>query len=91
MNCRELAELLIDFVSGELPPEHSGHVHEHLKCCPPCVAYLETYQITIRLTRRLPCAPLPAALEQRLRAALDAIVREQSGAGGHEQPPTARA
>ena len=42
MTCRELAELLIDFVSGDLTPEHRGRFEEHLGACPPCVAFLET-------------------------------------------------
>jgi anti-sigma factor RsiW len=75
MNCRELAELLIDFLSGELPPQHQQLVQEHLRHCPPCVVYLETYRLTIQLTRRLPCQPLPAALIERLRKALDEIRR----------------
>src|SRR5262245_7980905 len=70
MTCRELVELLIDFVSDELPPEHRQRIEQHLRCCPPCEAYLASYQTTIRLTRQLPCEPLPPQLEQRLRAAL---------------------
>ena len=70
MNCRDLVQLLIDFVSGELPPDHQARVQQHLQACPPCVAYLQTYQHTIRLARRLPCQPLPAELERRLKTLL---------------------
>jgi anti-sigma factor RsiW len=70
MTCRQLAELLIDFVSGELPPEQRDHLEKHLRLCPPCVTYLETYQITIKLTRKLPCVPPPPELIEKLRAAL---------------------
>jgi anti-sigma factor RsiW len=73
ITCRELAELLIDFVAGELSPERRAQLEQHLQCCPPCVAYVETYRLTITLTRRLPCAPLPPQLEQRLRAVLEAM------------------
>jgi len=78
MTCRELAELLIDFVSGELAPEYRAHLEEHLRLCPPCVTYMETYRITIQLTRRLPCVPPPPELVRRLRQAVEAIAREQS-------------
>jgi anti-sigma factor RsiW len=71
MTCRELAELLIDFVADELPPERRQLLEEHLSLCPPCVAYLESYRLTIQLTRRLPCAPLPAELVARLKKAMD--------------------
>ncbi len=76
MTCRELTELLIDFVSGELQPEHRERVEQHLKRCPPCVAYLKTYELTIQLTRRLPCQPLPPQLKERLQVALQEIRKE---------------
>lgn len=70
MTCREVAELLIDFVGGDLPPEVLAHLRQHLAKCPPCVAYIDTYQITIKLTRHLPDAPMPEALMERLKSAL---------------------
>jgi len=76
ITCRELTEFLIDFVSDELPLEHRAHIEQHLKRCPPCVAYLESYQLTIKMTRQLPAAPLPEELAKRLRAALEEIRRE---------------
>jgi anti-sigma factor RsiW len=71
MNCRQLAELLIDFVSDELPPERKQHLEHHLQKCPPCLAYLETYRATIRMTRQLPCVPVPPELLERMRKALE--------------------
>jgi anti-sigma factor RsiW len=71
MTCRELAEHLLEYVAGELAADQRAYLEEHLRDCPPCVVYLETYELTIRITRRLPpCEPLPPDLEQRLRAAL---------------------
>jgi anti-sigma factor RsiW len=76
MNCKELCALLIDFVSDELPAEHRQLIEQHLKWCPPCVAYFESYQATIKLTRKLPCTPPPPQLIERLRAALEKIKKE---------------
>jgi anti-sigma factor RsiW len=76
ITCRELAEFLIDFVSDELPPEHRRRIEQHLNRCPPCVTYLETYQLTIKLTRKLPCKPLPPQLAQKLRMVLEEIAKE---------------
>jgi anti-sigma factor RsiW len=71
MTCRELAELLIDFVSDELPPDVRARLERHLRACPPCESYLETYQITIRLTRKLPDVAPPPELLERLRRAIE--------------------
>jgi anti-sigma factor RsiW len=70
VTCRELVELLIDYLEGDLPEERRRHLELHLQMCPPCLVYLETYQATIRLTKRLPCAPPPPELLERLKAAL---------------------
>ena len=71
MNCRELAEVLIDYIAGELPPEQAEHIRQHLDFCPPCVCYIETYKLTITLSRKLPQVAPPAALLARLRAAVE--------------------
>ena len=72
ISCRELVELLCDYVSNELPPQRRDHVDQHVACCPSCAAYFQSYSVVVRLTRRLPDAPLPTALAQRLAAALAA-------------------
>ncbi len=77
ITCRELVELLIDFVSNELPPEHCARIEKHLCDCPPCEAYVRTYRLTIQLCRKLPCTPLPEELARRLRAAMEEIAKEQ--------------
>jgi len=77
ITCRELVELLIDFVSNELSPEHCARIEKHLSDCPPCEAYVKTYRLTIQLSRQLPCTPLPEELARRLRAALEEMYKEQ--------------
>ena len=82
MTCRELANLLIDYVSGELAQEHRERLDHHLSKCPPCVAYVETYTLTIKLTRKLPDEPLPPQLVDRLKVMLSEICRENQGPSG---------
>jgi anti-sigma factor RsiW len=48
MKCRELAEFLMDYVSGDLPQESHTHFEFHLSKCRNCRAYLLQYEITIR-------------------------------------------
>jgi anti-sigma factor RsiW len=68
ITCRELVELLCDYVSDELPPERRDHVTQHLRHCPSCAAYHDSYTVVVKLTRLLPAAPLPPQLAQRLAA-----------------------
>jgi anti-sigma factor RsiW len=71
VTCREVAELLVDFVEGTLPEMQMLMLQRHICACPPCMFYLETYQTTIEVTRALPEEPLPAEFDLRLRAVLE--------------------
>ena len=70
MTCRECVELLMAFLDGELDAVLSEQFRQHLERCPPCVVYVQTYQVTVRLTRQLPPKELPADVAERLLAAL---------------------
>ncbi len=71
MTCKELVVVLYDFLQGELEAELCQHIQHHLVQCHHCHAYLESYQITIRLTGRLSPTPLPEDLARRLQALLE--------------------
>lgn len=71
MTCQELADILLDYVAGELAQEHCAVIRSHLEACPECVHFVQTYQLTIQVTRRLPPAPLPDELLKRLQRALE--------------------
>ena len=51
MKCRELAEFLMEYVSGELPKENRAHFELHLSRCPNCLDYLAQYESTIKAGR----------------------------------------
>ncbi len=71
LTCDELVDLIFDFVDGGLPDEQVAAFKHHLCGCKPCEKSVNLYQVTIRITKALPKDdPLPAAVEQRLRAAL---------------------
>ncbi len=70
MTCRDIAELLLDYLDGDLPKEYCDLICQHIRLCGPCHHYLESYQVTVRLTRKLPMAALPQNLVDRLHAAL---------------------
>ena len=48
MKCRQLAEFLMDYVSGDLPEDERAHFELHLSRCPNCHEYLEQYEATIK-------------------------------------------
>lgn len=51
MKCRELAEFLLDYVSGELPEENRAHFELHLTRCRNCREYLVQYEGCVKAGR----------------------------------------
>jgi hypothetical protein len=68
--CRDIAELLIDFVENALPIEERLSIQHHLCGCTPCMIYMTSYRQTIMMTHRLPEEPLPPEFEARLQEVL---------------------
>jgi anti-sigma factor RsiW len=49
VTCRDFAEFLSEYLSGELAEVGRAEFEAHLAECPACVAYLDSYQKTIEL------------------------------------------
>jgi predicted anti-sigma-YlaC factor YlaD len=61
LSCREVVEILGDYLEGAMAPEDRARLEEHLAECDGCTSYLEQLRTTIRLSGRLPEAPVPPA------------------------------
>lgn len=49
--CRDVQRLLFDYAQGTLDPEVKRQLDEHLRDCPPCLDFVQTYRTTIAVTR----------------------------------------
>lgn len=80
MTCRELNSFLMDYLSGELPSDKRAVFDEHLNSCPECVAYLRSYEETVRLGRAAfsrPDEPVPDEVPDEVVAAILAARRQR--------------
>ena len=78
LTCREVVELLSDYLDGALDPLERARVAAHLEMCPECTAYLAQLRATIGALGRLREEDIPAPILVRLVAAF----RGWRGAGG---------
>jgi len=82
IKCSELIDFIADYLTGELPSDARFEFERHLKVCPPCVDYLQTYGDTIRLSRTALCdehdhsKPTDAVPEDLVKAILAARKKE---------------
>ncbi|MCX7666512.1 MAG: zf-HC2 domain-containing protein [Gemmataceae bacterium] len=66
VTCKQVAELLADYLNEELESEQKNLLDWHLCGCVPCKIYLVQYREVIITCRKLPDAPLPTEFSSRL-------------------------
>ena len=69
MPCRELVELVTEYLEDTLPPGDRVRFEAHLEDCEYCTTYLDQMRTTIRLVGRLPEESMDPAALQTLRTA----------------------
>lgn len=78
MTCRDLIELLAEYVDGELSAQRARALERHLEDCDSCRRYLVAYRETGQAVRDAFAEPDPQLPEEVVRAILDA--RKRGGA-----------
>ena len=69
VTCREVVELVTDYLDDALGPRARARFDAHLGDCEDCAAYLERLRTTIRVAGRLAPGAIPDATMSRLVAA----------------------
>jgi len=67
LTCRDVIDLLVDYLEQSLPPETLEGFDAHLERCPACVAYINTYKKTRELTGEVTRVAMPDDMRTRLR------------------------
>lgn len=60
MPCRELVELVTDYLEGRLSPVDRARFEAHLQQCDACRTYLDQFKATLQALGRLPEESLSA-------------------------------
>ena len=70
IECRQIADLLGDYLDGSLPKSTRELLEWHIEGCGPCVAFVNTYRGTVNAATKLREVNIPSELKQRLLAVL---------------------
>jgi hypothetical protein len=69
LECRELVELVTDYLEGALGPDQRVQFELHLAICDGCTAYLRQLRGVLRSAGRLTERSLPDGVRDRLLVA----------------------
>ena len=72
MSCRELVELVTDYLDGALPPDRRAEVAAHFAECADCRRYLDQLQLTGHVVASLSTTTLTPAQRAEAVAAFRA-------------------
>jgi anti-sigma factor RsiW len=75
LTCAQVTQLIHDYLQGELPPDITARFEEHLRRCDDCVAFLKTYQQTVREVQSLTHEDVPQDMQIRVRQFLRAHMK----------------
>jgi anti-sigma factor RsiW len=66
LTCRELVELITDYLEGTLEPSARAGLETHLAGCAGCTIYLEQMRTTMRLSGMLTVEHIPEGAAREL-------------------------
>jgi anti-sigma factor RsiW len=66
LTCKELVEIVTDYLEDRLPPAERQRFEQHLVGCEGCANYLDQMRQTIRLVGRLSEESISAPNRERL-------------------------
>lgn len=81
LECREIFELLSDYLDGSLAPDECERVKRHIEDCAPCVEFLESLRRSVSLCRECGEVEKPAPLPPQVRERLMEVYRRATHKG----------
>jgi anti-sigma factor RsiW len=76
--CKDVIDLLSDYIDGGLPPDEKDEFETHLKTCTACVEFLSSVRATRSQVKDLQCEDLPTDVHRALRSFLDKAAKRRS-------------
>ena len=83
ITCREVIEFLLDYLEGELPADRRRAFERHMAICPSCVAYMDSYQRSVRMGKAVMRASDQSAKGQAPEGLLHAIRAARAATRDH--------
>jgi hypothetical protein len=64
--CKQIADLVYAYLDDRLKPTVKRDFQQHLRICPDCVSFLNTYKKTVGMTRSLRAEDMPSKVRENI-------------------------
>lgn len=79
-DCKQIFEMLSEYLDEELQPGTCEELERHLRDCPPCIDFVESLKRSVQMCRQEAATDIPQPLtaehRERLRDAFLATLRK---------------
>jgi|SRR6516164_9036037 hypothetical protein len=69
-SCKEITDLILDYLNDKLTPTIKREFMQHLRFCPDCVSFLNTYKKTVAATGTIKPEEVPPTVRENVLAFL---------------------
>jgi len=74
--CKQITDLVFDYLNDRLGPSIKRDFEQHLRICPDCVNFLNTYKKTLSVTRSIRPEEIPPRVQNNILDFLRTQVRK---------------
>jgi hypothetical protein len=64
--CKQMTDLIFDYLNDKLSPTVKRDFQQHLKICPDCVNFLSTYKKTVSVSRSIRSEEIPPRVRNNI-------------------------
>jgi hypothetical protein len=75
--CREITDLILEYLNDTLSPSVKRDFERHLRICPDCVNFLNTYKKTVAASASLRPEAMPAKVRENILEFLRSRIRKR--------------
>jgi anti-sigma factor RsiW len=68
--CRQIFEMLSEYIDGDLPADTCEHIERHIADCAPCVQFIDSLRKSVSVFRDYRPSENPPPLDARARERL---------------------
>lgn len=65
-SCKQITGLIYDYLNESLSPKRRRDFQQHLRICPDCISFLNSYRKTVSLTGTVRAEEIPAKVQERI-------------------------